>query len=608
LRAVKFLDALRSRLAQKLSSSNLFSACPTIRVEPEHTHCCGQPLLVLKTEKRSIITLSIGKIHIHETVKQCSVCKKIYASEEPDQLAPQYCNFGFDVIVYVGKAAFKNYQTESEIAKTLRQQNVFISEREVSYLAKKFICYLALAHKGKNSEIRQLIESNGGSCLHFDGTNDGGSPHLIVAIDEVEKLVLGSVKAPSESVESVSNLLKQVKLDYGDPLAIVHDLSKANLSAVQSVFSEVVDYVCHFHFLRDIGKDLFGDEEAQIRSILQGYGIKGRLKSFAKKLKGYVNVDQLQQFLNKKVTNLMPNDLQHLTGTDIAYLLTEWILDFAEELSGYGFPFDREKLVFIQRMQKARKLIQILPSFQGDLKTLREELDEVLGAPLLTKLVTVMEKKSEHFDQLRDAMRVAESEGSDGLNDDALDCDMDAIKSGVEKFIKSEEIQQALLCNQDYRKMVEQIERYWDKLFTKPIIVTSKNGQTITIQPQRTNNLMERFFRELNRGSRRRTGGKSLGRALVTMLAETPLVKNLENEKYERIILSGHATLSECFAEIEAKRVREKMKQAAQETEKLHPVVKSLIKIPQLPDYLIQACIPACTKDSQAARCLSLVA
>jgi lipoate-protein ligase A len=88
---------------------------------------------------------------------------------------------------------------------------------------------------------------------------------------------------------------------------------------------------------------------------------------------------------------------------------------------------------------------------------------------------------------------------------------------------------------------------------------------------------MERFFREINRGARKRNGGKTLGHVLTTMLADTPLIKNLENKKYEKIILSGCAILAERFAEIEAKEVREKLKQAMQRDDKLHPAVKRLM-------------------------------
>jgi hypothetical protein len=36
------------------------------------------------------------------------------------------------------------------------------------------------------------------------------------------------------------------------------------------------------------------------------------------------------------------------------------------------------------------------------------------------------------------------------------------------------------------------------------------------------------------------------------MLADTPLVKNLENEEYVKIILNGRASLAELFSEIDA--------------------------------------------------------
>ena len=42
--------------------------------------------------------------------------------------------------------------------------------------------------------------------------------------------------------------------------------------------------------------------------------------------------------------------------------------------------------------------------------------------------------------------------------------------------------------------MTEQIDKYWEKLFADPITVTSSSGE-VTIQPQRTNNIFERFFR-----------------------------------------------------------------------------------------------------------------
>ena len=78
--------------------------------------------------------------------------------------------------------------------------------------------------------------------------------------------------------------------------------------------------------------------------------------------------------------------------------------------------------------------------------------------------------------------------------------------------------------------MAQQIDKYWQKLFADPITVTSSIGQVL-IQPQRTNNILERFFRDLKRGNRRRSGTVSLNKTLRFMLTDTPLVKNLDNRQ-----------------------------------------------------------------------------
>ena len=41
--------------------------------------------------------------------------------------------------------------------------------------------------------------------------------------------------------------------------------------------------------------------------------------------------------------------------------------------------------------------------------------------------------------------------------------------------------------------MIEQLDKYWEKLFADPLVINTAEGQ-IRIAPQRTNNLMERFL------------------------------------------------------------------------------------------------------------------
>ena len=70
---------------------------------------------------------------------------------------------------------------------------------------------------------------------------------------------------------------------------------------------------------------------------------------------------------------------------------------------------------------------------------------------------------------------------------------------------------------------------------------------------------MERFFRDLKRIYRSKSGTQSLNKVIKAMLADTPLVKNLSNPEYVKIILNGHSTLEDRFAEIDEKLVRKQM-------------------------------------------------
>ena len=125
------------------------------------------------------------------------------------------------------------------------------------------------------------------------------------------------------------------------------------------------------------------------------------------------------------------------------------------------------------------------------------------------------------------------------------------------------------------------------KTFADPVTVQTASG-TIQIQPQRTNNIFEQFFRDLKRGDRRKTGNQSCARTLRTTLAETPLVKNLQNPDYMKILLKEKTSLAEVFAEIEIKTLREEFQKAQLSPEKLPPKIKRLIVMPNYPEKIVR--------------------
>lgn len=196
-----------------------------------------------------------------------------------------------------------------------------------------------------------------------------------------------------------------------------------------------------------------------------------------------------------------------------------------------------------------------------------------------------IEGKIEVFEQLRHAMRIAPADGNLGLNDDAMNESIQSIEKRVCYFYKKLRTDPNYPKNKGLQRLAEQMDKYWEKLFADPIEVDTPQGK-IPIQPQRTNNIMERFFRDLKRGERRKSGNSRMSRTLRTMLADTPLVKNLENPKYMEILLDGNENLEALFAQSDARQLRQELQKAQHAPEKVPTLIKRLIQTPSYPQDL----------------------
>ncbi|MCP3852572.1 MAG: transposase [Gammaproteobacteria bacterium] len=539
--------------------------------------------------------MDIGAFNSKETILQCPQCQTIFFSEKLRALVPEQCKFGFDIINYVGRSIFTHCRNEQEIVNELAARNISISGREVSYLGKKFITYLALAHRESYEQLRKAMTLRGGYILHVDGTCEGDSPNLFTGIDGISELVLHNIKIPSEKKDRLIPFFRQVKKLYGVPRALVHDMGKAILAAIAIVFPNVLDFICHFHFLRDIGKDLFRKEYQVIRNCLKKHGIRTQLRQKLRALSKIIEqgpqaIQDLKESIEKG--HLKIASVEQLPAIS-TYAMIHWAFDVAQQSAGYGFPFDYPHLIFLQRLRVVHSvLVQIKdihlrhkvrdnrPFYQ-----LWRILDEVIKDKELNSSVALMEEKTTVFNKLRQALRIALPEGNDGLNDEGGDADMKTIEKAVEDFREQVITDTTLLAKDDYKKMIAQINEYWEKLFAAPITVNTPNGP-VTIVPQRTNNLLERFFRNLKRAARKRSGTSSLSKTLKAILADTPFVRNLENEEYLQIILGDCETLEKRFSQIDAKLVREHLKKAQESLDSIPSEIKEVIKQKNLPELV----------------------
>ena len=594
-----------SRLTASVQAEVLFPSKPTVHFHPEVQECpkCSSNLHVQKTVMKTVVTMDIGAFQARHTVLYCPHDQEIYRSKQLDSLVPRGCTYGFDVLVEVGFALFVRCRSNQEVMAELAAKNVFISEREVSFLGRKFIIYLALAHRQSRPLLREFLSDRGGYILHVDGTCEGDSPNLFCGLDGLSELVLDSIKISSEKKDELIPFFRSIKEQYGEPRALVHDMNKGIISAAEEVYPNTPDFICHFHFLRDIGKDLLTDDYRALQKRLQKLKVRPVLRRQAHYLETKIkaaghDIDGIIESLHSGTWQA--THLDHIPTT-VAYALIHWVFDYQSQSDGYGFPFDRPHLDFYRRLQEVHQLLeQIIDVNLGNSATsnrafsqLSKVVTNIVKDKRLNNLAKNLESKSAVFDKLRGAMRIALPDGNNGINDNGDSTDMKSIEEKVTAF------RSWLISNKHrqktYADMVAQIDKYREKLFADPIPVVTPDGMFM-IQPQRTNNILERFFRNEKRRGRKKTGMGSLNKMLKAVLADTPLVQNLKNDEYRKIILNGCSNLAERFSQIDAHLVQKELKETAKSNAKILPGVKKLIKDAELTVKISTLFCPALAK------------
>jgi len=353
--------------------------------------------------------------------------------------------------------------------------------------------------------------------------------------------------------------LKKLQTNFGTPQACVHDMGKGICKAVTEAFPGTPDFICHFHFLRDIGKDFLEPAYSSLRLCLREHKTSPRLHALAREIKQRLSeLDSEPELLAESfLSGKLPENTE-LLPLACAYSIILWVIQGKSSGDGYGFPFDRPLLVFAERLLEGQKhltgLLDCCHFFDKIEKKIIIKLLQIIS-DVINDIRFQQEIKDLHwrcnlFDSLRKAMRIAPPDGKNGLNDDGTDEAIDTISVNVQRFRykldKNDQYYNDKLC----RKMAKQIDKWREKLFADPIEVNTPQGPVV-IYPQRTNNILEHFFRGIRRGQRRKTGNNSLRPMLQTMLADTPLVKNLDNDEYMRILLDGKADLEALFANVE---------------------------------------------------------
>jgi len=567
------LYSYQQQAEAQIAPGKLFEEIPKLKFRAEQKNCPidKEPLHVQKTGERTIKSIGIGTFKAHYTILHCKHHPELgfWYSEELAQIVPANNNVAYNVIVEVGKLRFMENRQVDEIQEILfNKHDVILSVSEIELLIDKFIFYVAAVHQKNIHLIKEQIKAQGGYILHLDATCEGDSPKLISSVDSVSGFVLYSAKISSENKDEIAAFLGQINLYFGRPHAVVSDMSKAIQSAVNEVFGNIPHYICHFHFLAAIGKLLFEKEHTALRKALSKAGISGKLKAIRRNMsKNFValSIENIEEYL------ATPDTLGKKTEATemLVYYLVLWILDHPSDGNGYGFPFDQRYLNFYERLQAAQTLLKEIKTYYSTstdndamVWKLYHLIQTIVADSALKSTVALFKTKLSVFTLLRQALAVAPEKASKGLRQNSENASLqqlEKIKIAVESFMQNLELKIKKTNEKPLRKsftsVKERIFLYWDRLFADPFMV-EVNGEKKMFFIHRTNNIMEQQFRFFAYSYRRVHGNRSVRRNLENIPEYLPLVANLKNPDYVKLIFVDETKMAKKFSEIDVKIIR----------------------------------------------------
>lgn len=540
------------------SLSSVLGKLPSLHFSFGQTICpaCSGELVITSLKTRKVYTVNYGTLKIKEHKKQCIGCGQFYGSERLPLMVKKGSNYSYDCMVQVGLLRYREKKQISEIVRVFESKYRFsISATQVRRLAYSFLHYLGKFHYLHVGGINNYLASQGGFILYIDSTCEGRAPHLLTCIDGISGYVLYSQKLVSENQTDLENAFRKVKELFGNPLCCVHDMGCGINSALDVVFPLVARVICHFHLLRDIGKDLLNDTYQKVRKLLAKKkiysDIRYQTKAFEKQAGG---LKTAQEFFCA-VNDCKKRSPELLQGILYGYLQELKSQEYNGD--GYGFPFDRPKLVYyndIKRIHAEMESIEALQVFEHGLlvKCRFYKIKEVLGSVLsdneLADEVKDLELHIEYFDKLRDIMRITIPGNKKGLNDQGKitsEKQLRNVETELKKYVEKLKKQKQELPK--VQSVIKQLEKYWEKIFAGGI-ETTVQGQLKTIFPQRTNNTSEQFYRRLKQLLRRLHGNSKVNKDLLYLPEEIALIENLSNHQYINHLLKNESQLATEFA------------------------------------------------------------
>jgi len=542
---------------------------------------CFGPTLVRKSLRRNVVTLKHGAFVAQETVRICagdcahpSGKRVILRSQNLARLVPSGGVYGYDLEVHVGlERHLRHHQREEVRADLIREPGIALSTGQESILAARFVQHLEALHWKRAPQLAAAMREDGGYPMHIDATGEDGRGTTFVVYNAWRQWALGAWKVSTERADLVLPRLRQTAQAFGRPCAIMRDLGRAMIQAAKKLVREMEWKIpilgCHTHLLRDVGKDLMEASYDQLRDLIRRHRLRSQLRSLARGLGRGLSAelpnlrDNVESWARSATGHVLPSGAN---GAAFVRSLAQWTLDYAQEGEGLGFPFDRPCLDFYRRCRTIRRAADAaLRKESGDargrrkLLRLARVLDPVLSDRAFPEVAARLARRADLFERLRQALRLhpdGKTAGAIILSPERAAAELQDVRRAVERFRRDLRRRRPERGPaQDARKAIDivldHLKRHGGSLWGHAIRLPKEAGGGIRLV-DRTNNAIERFFRRMKQGERRRSGRKVLTYDLEQLPAGAALVSNLARPDYVKILCGSLDRLPEAFAELDA--------------------------------------------------------
>ena len=515
-----------------------------------------------------MITTLIGRVAV--IVEKYFVCPRcidektghrvIHHSEPLRGILPLNTKYGYDVEIEAGYLQYTENKQMEEIKGIFESvHGISISQSQIHELGIRFLKHMVVFHYLSAPLLSKLFKS--GCVYHVDATCEAGRGMELSVKDGWTGIILGVWKIPTENEDIIKRHLRSTVQQFGEPVAFVSDLGNGMMAAIACVIAEMDlksrQLVCHTHFLKAVGKSILEDTSKALKSQLRKQKTLAHLNRFVKETGDIIkpHAAAMREYVVLwQQSGAQLNVPGYFESIAVLRALAQWVILFSTECDGQGFPFALSHVKLFDRCTTA--LASILSLFEKNclyecsIKHAKR-LQQILQGPVenleIQKTVHHLKAMEPVFTELRDVLRLEKTDVYKQNKDKKIPDELELItrlkeETSCFRSVLSERMDAGAATGAQavaIRIVLAYFDQYESYLFDHFFTTHDTSGNIVIKMIERSNNIMEKSYRDQKHKIRRRTGTKNLGFVFEHLFPAAAMVVNLENPIYQHTVLNN---------------------------------------------------------------------